>query len=438
MSTKDIIFGWQIGSQIMNLQMTKKYIDIPVEPIVSLYLYGTPSKVSYNGVELPDIETVWDKTKYPYAYMAYADMLGGMYLVVFCSCEAYQDGDVTKTKTAGTGVGVSYIPDFDEDWQFVEETSFEANEVLGGNDIIATPHVWCSHDILNADGSVYLAATEPVHSGNIGLRNGETVTYYDGAVLPPLPEWDKTKYPYAYVCVNPSADYHHAIYFTNIPVFVCYAMESGKYTHLYQTEIVSYVKYRRPKEFNPDADDVWVYDYAYTDSDGLFDQGFVPIWANVDVERINRWRTNDTYPYTYEYEATGEIAIAASDPIPVSGLVGYSYNGTVLPALPEWDKTVYPYASIWNLGIYNYLWISSQPQYIAAASDGNDAIHSLTPNIGYCYEIDRSEDGWLRLSDDNYGGGQYLKYYDFIWCNAPIEKDGTVVYERTDPIPVYE
>lgn len=174
--------------------------------------------------------------------------------------------------------------------------------------------------------SLYIYGT-PSESGNIGLRNGDSVTYYDGAVLPKLPEWDKETYPYAYVCKNPSSDYHHAIYFTNTPVFVCYDLDADKYSHLYQTETVSYVTYRRPKDFNPDADDVWVYDYAYTDSDGLFDQAFVPIWANVDVERINRRRTNDTYPYTYEYEATGEIAIAASDPIPVGEIV--DYNGKI-------------------------------------------------------------------------------------------------------------
>ena len=33
-------------------------------------------------------------------------------------------------------------------------------------------------------------------------------------------------------------------------------------------------------------------------------------------------------------------------PVPVQTATMYSYNGTVLPALPEWDKETYPYAYI--------------------------------------------------------------------------------------------
>lgn len=49
-----------------------------------------------------------------------------------------------------------------------------------------------------AAAAMYIYGT-PSETGNIGLRDGDTVTYYDGMILPELPEWDKTEYPYAVI-----------------------------------------------------------------------------------------------------------------------------------------------------------------------------------------------------------------------------------------------
>lgn len=315
MSIKDIVFGWQVGSQIMNLQMAKKHVDMPVEPIVSMYFYGTPAQttVTYNGVELPDIETVWDKSKYPYAYMFYVDMLDGMYLVVFCSCEAYQDGDVTKTKTAGTGVGVSYIPDFDEDWQFVEELTFEANEVLGGNDTIATPYVWCSHDILNADGSVCLAATEPVHSGNIGLQNGETVTYYDGIVCSEIPSTPEG-HTYAYIFRKLSNGRISARYFSH-PLY-------QKENYIYCERDVGSTL--RGSNYDPNtnswSEPVWWSHSSSSNQEFPDDYRFdfyACLWANTDIVSDD-----------------GSVYLAATDPIQVGEIVD-TINGIPIYEIKE-------------------------------------------------------------------------------------------------------
>ena len=59
--------------------------------------------------------------------------------------------------------------------------------------------------------SMYLYGT-PSDSGSIGLRSGESVTYYDGAVLPLLPEWDKTKYPYAVLTILEWTELHISLF----------------------------------------------------------------------------------------------------------------------------------------------------------------------------------------------------------------------------------
>lgn len=47
------------------------------------------------------------------------------------------------------------------------------------------------------EASMYLYGT-PNESGNIGLRSGDSVSYYDGTVLDAL-EWDEKTYPYLFV-----------------------------------------------------------------------------------------------------------------------------------------------------------------------------------------------------------------------------------------------
>ena len=80
-------------------------------------------------------------------------------------------------------------------------------------------------------------------------------------------------------------------------------------------------------------------------------------------------------------------------------MANYLYNGVVLPALPEWDKTTYPYAVI-NCadGVYT-LWIPLSPVF-------------------YCVNVDTSETLWdnallLSLGDSYntvWNGWDGLKY----------------------------
>ena len=127
----------------------------------------TPIAYLYNGVQLPDINAVWTdemKALYPYAYMY--EMAGfGAYMIAFASFEMYKDGKQIFTKTAGEVIHATYLPGMYDDWysdgiaQEVKENELAFDEE---EDQFFTAISWTSHDILNTDGSVYLAASEPV------------------------------------------------------------------------------------------------------------------------------------------------------------------------------------------------------------------------------------------------------------------------------------
>ena len=106
----------------------------------------------YNGVELPDIESVWtDKETYPYAVLLSYE---GMTLLGLFSAETY-----VKSNMMAVPIGTSealYM--FDNGWNLTGEdvTDTEVSVVPSAS------FFWSNHDILNTDGTVYLAASEPV------------------------------------------------------------------------------------------------------------------------------------------------------------------------------------------------------------------------------------------------------------------------------------
>lgn len=96
--------------------------------------------------------------------------------------------------------------------------------------------VWSSYDIENLTGGIAFEASVPVPvrmpdikqpdspveasfylygkssaSGNVAVAEGEGSIVYSGEVLPPLPEWDKTTYPYAYIVQSAGNTYLYAV-----------------------------------------------------------------------------------------------------------------------------------------------------------------------------------------------------------------------------------
>ena len=124
----------------------------------------------YNGVELPDINAVWDKETYPYAYIVNGASIAEMlpqeftgYLLHLSSApaEAFPDGYSMITLSKGA---YSLWYSTKTGWvNVIAETNYSSGVVLSEAGLSA--EVWASTDILNTDGSIYLAASDPVPVG---------------------------------------------------------------------------------------------------------------------------------------------------------------------------------------------------------------------------------------------------------------------------------
>ena len=113
--------------------------------------------------------------------------------------------------------------------------------------------------------------------------------------------------------------------------------------------------------------------------------------------------------------------------------VAYLYNGVRLPALPEWDMEVYPYAVIHD---YNdFLVLTSKPFLTP-----NESVFGDYVSIEKCslkrYKL--TDGAWVYY-DEAEESGASVGYDNLIWSNHDIPGlDVTVYLEATDPIPVYE
>lgn len=107
----------------------------------------------------------------------------------------------------------------------------------------------------------------------------------------------------------------------------------------------------------------------------------------------------------------------------------YLYNGIELPALPEYDKTAYPYAVIeksqYGENLYYFHAFTEAP-----TMDGNNVW--LNGNRIYCSSNNGKDWGTFYNGVANYYGKVFIK-----WTNTDIlNTDGTIYLAATDPVPV--
>lgn len=119
----------------------------------------------YNGVELPGLPE-WDKTRYPYAfiYIVTLDGTTGVYTLVMTSSNvmSYDGNGIICT---AANVGQRYTVS-GEEWVAAAGSD---DFYIKRDNLIFT--VWANFDVLNSDGSVYVAASEPVPvAGKFPLR----------------------------------------------------------------------------------------------------------------------------------------------------------------------------------------------------------------------------------------------------------------------------
>lgn len=256
--------------------------------------------------------------------------------------------------------------------------------------------------------SLYLYGT-PSESGNIGLRVGESVTYYEGAVATAYPEWDSV--PYVAIAKVGSIA---AAFYSNTP---CVSTTEGGATYLklgannYPYGASNYVPFK---------DGAWSDSVPHSSPSGtkLIHTGI--LWSNHDIADEN-----------------GAVQFAKSaDPVPVAGLVGYSYNGAILPKLP----TDHQYTAIQHSanidGVMTYwLYLSDEPMsYHLIAAIFTEYINVKYPGCRY----DTVGDVWGTRFEYSFDHS-IAEPKSFMWANHDILKsDGTTYLQGTEPILIYE
>ena len=108
-----------------------------------------PTAYLYNGIRLPALPE-WDKAKYPYAFI---ETTFGMYYLRVLANPLTPDGDSFRFNAPGLVAGAKMdVTNYEligwYEWKEVTENT-------------RTP-LWSNVDVLNEDGTVFLAASDPV------------------------------------------------------------------------------------------------------------------------------------------------------------------------------------------------------------------------------------------------------------------------------------
>lgn len=114
-------------------------------------------------------------------------------------------------------------------------------------------------------------------------------------------------------------------------------------------------------------------------------------------------------------------------------ITGYCYNGTVLPALPEWDREMYPHVILLvRDGIY-FLWFRTTETTLVTPTDSGTIYCGLTGND----TLQLTEGVWSETSNWN-------PYNTPVWTSADIyysddedngELSGTLYLAASEPLP---
>jgi hypothetical protein len=251
---------------------------------------------------------------------------------------------------------------------------------------------------------------------------------YNGVKLPALPEWDKESYPYAVIGIR---------HYTDISLYTFVASDAPITAYEDTGKTVWKLSYPVAYQITTDNPNVWT-------STTLSSVTLEYIWSNHDI---------------YGYTDNTIIVHAASDPVPVNTgasitdflsfligylfgcrlrakravrkPIGYSYNGTVLPELPEWDKSKYPYAVIAYLDVgqlYRVYYCLEKCTVTGAT------VSFKAPYVWYSC----SGDTWEYMGKETSDSTPIIAMVTPIWANHDILQGDTAYLETSNPVPVYE
>ena len=258
---------------------------------------------------------------------------------------------------------------------------------------------------------------------------------YNGVSLPALPEWDKGAFPYAYIAQNIGVTAYILTVAAERPVYGPDPEDGSVGSVYHYGRSASYLVHEGAWLLMVEAEElVHVRE----------DVGKV-IWTNTDILRPD----GSVYLAAESSGADSFLAGLAlglcGKPLPFvqKEPVAYLYNGVRLPALPEWDKTTYPYALLRHFhgGNASTYWLelfSVAPAFYAD-SYGIIAFRYVS-QAKIQYKLADGE--WVHNWTGTTSGGSYsLEDNAIIWTNFDIKNtdSGSVYYPKSpDPVPVYE
>lgn len=264
------------------------------------------SNFLYNGVELPGLPETWNEAAHPYLFIRVVSLDGSAENAVYslfaasAAAVSYDDNGILFPSSA---VGEKYAVS-DGAWAESSESLSDAFYIKRNDGFLYT--LWANFDILNSDGSVYIAASEPVPvvekfpirewigwllaglcSRPLPMGAREPVAYlYNGVRLPGLPEEHTYYYKHRYITKS-----YFGEYILHTSTFVPYLSEGDngmkKYvgSGLYSNFVL--------------GNKGWEFLETHTADNESFITAF-PIWTDIDLSNED-----------------GEVILSASEPIPV-------------------------------------------------------------------------------------------------------------------------
>ena len=119
-------------------------------------------------------------------------------------------------------------------------------------------------------------------------------------------------------------------------------------------------------------------------------------------------------------------------------IVGYLYNGELLPALPdtELDQGTNPCKIIlWNLVFRTYMYfVCNSPGVVTKVENGSQKI---SPAEVCLHSLHMLTDGEWRYQGTSHNGYSYPAS-SALWANHDVlNEDGTIYLAASEPVPVY-
>ena len=293
----------------------------------------------YNGMELPNIDAVWtDKTAYPYAIITSFDaaLVGysgssTIYLLDASGVAHYNNNGVCYKNPPYLSCSwfCSYDPDVCSYLSgmglpiTVGEWGGSSPSDIGSGSaqsVVGTVF-WSNADILNTDGSVYLAASTPIRVGsklNISIAvNHETDLYFYGQsdTMHKLPMDDAATLPYVTILEPKGMHGTYYAYFTAVQF-------TGKTGRIWLETESNYAEwYYSDGTWNRTATGHFAANTGFTLNSGS-GQVYNRVWHNYDM-------------MTEKGELAWKVGVFVRE---------YVYNGITVPnSLPAHDAAMYPY-----------------------------------------------------------------------------------------------